>query len=750
LGSELHVVIEAIPEPVVLVDDTGCIAHVNALALELFGATRDTLVGQPLSILVPSRFAKAHAEHEKSYNRAPDTRLMSKRGRLHARRLDGSEFPCEIGLSPVEHDGRRHVIALVRDVSDRERALQARDQSEARLRNVVTSAPVVLFTFDGRGDVTFCEGQALASLRLRAADVIGRPAAQLLGGTREAFGAVERALSGEEIFWTGAIGRTAFEARLVPHRNGTGEPGATGVLLDVTQRASAERALRQSEERYRWLFESSPLAIIVWDVETFEVLAVNQEAVRRYGYTREEFCNMTLLDLHPGPDLERDRQTVLEIAHTHGECTGAWHHKKKDGRVIEVETISLPVVYAGRRARQAAVRDVTEERLREGALRQSQKMEAVGRLAGGVAHDFNNMLSVVLSYAGMLLHSQALDEATRDDLHEVQHAAERAAALTRQLLAFSRQEVREPKVIDLNQAVGNMQKMLSRLIVERVTLETQLHADACHVFADASQMEQLILNLAVNARDAMPDGGRLLIETDRIELSGNEVPPFGGLEPGRYVRLSVSDTGVGMDEATMARVFEPFFSTKGPTRGTGLGLATVYGVVQQSGGAIRVRSELGAGSTFEVAFPEVSAPQREPRTPTQRPAVPGQGRILLVEDEPAVRRAARAILKRLGYDVLEARDAAEALALAKDRAEPLDLLLTDLVMPGMSGHELAKALSKLRPGLTVLFMSGYAANEALRNDVLDARVAFLQKPFTADTLAARVRAVLDRARSGDA
>ena len=386
-----------------------------------------------------------------------------------------------------------------------------------------------------------------------------------------------------------------------------------------------------------------------------------------------------------------------------------------------------------------------EEALRqsEERLRQVQKMEAVGRLAGGVAHDFNNLLTVITSYSDLVLEDLAPDDPTRDDIAQIRKAAEGAAALTRQLLAFSRQQVLEPKVLDLKATVAGTEKLLQRLIGEDVQLATALAPDLGAVKADPIQLEQIIINLAVNARDAMPAGGRLTIEAANVEMDEVYVRSHAPAPPGRYVMLALSDTGIGMDEQTKARIFEPFFTTKESGKGTGLGLATVYGIVKQAGGFIWVYSEPGRGTSFKVylprvdeaAEPTVARPATEPRR--------GAETVLVVEDAASVRMVTRQALERYSYTVLEAPNGETALRLAAKHHGPIQLLLTDVVMPGLSGRQLAEQLSRLRPEMKVLYVSGYADNAIVHHGILDSGVAYLQKPFAPESLARRVRDVLD-------
>ncbi len=396
------------------------------------------------------------------------------------------------------------------------------------------------------------------------------------------------------------------------------------------------------------------------------------------------------------------------------------------------------------------LRRQSEEALRrsEEQLRQAQKMEAVGQLAGGVAHDFNNLLTIIRGYSDLLLNGiLGPDDAGRDAVQEIRKAAERAADLTRQLLAFSRRQVLAPRVFVLNNVIHEMDKMLRRLIGEDIRLTSRLAADLGMVKADPGQIEQVLLNLAVNARDAMPRGGQLTIETANVQLDESYTRTHPEVQPGPFVMLAVTDTGCGMDAATQARIFEPFFTTKGPDKGTGLGLATVYGIVKQSGGSIYVYSEVGRGTSFKVYLPrheEVSPASRETHsTPRAERGSHGQETLLIVEDDNSVRALTRTVLRGYSYDVIEAVDADDALRCVSQQTRPIHLLVTDLVMPGMSGRELAERLKLMRPEMKVLYVSGYTDDAVVRHGLLEAEVAFLQKPFTPSALASKVREVLD-------
>jgi PAS domain S-box-containing protein len=512
-----------------------------------------------------------------------------------------------------------------------------------------------------------------------------------------------------------------------------------GHIALAIERRRAEDALRKNEEMFRLLFSYSPLPTWVLDRETLRFLQVNDAAVHQYGYSYAEFRNMSILDIRPEEKdkaLEHFRQWGGE-----GRYQGNWKHRKKDGKLMEVEIIAHELDYAGRRVRLVVAQDITERHLLEQQFRQAQKMEAVGRLAGGVAHDFNNLLMVIKGHTELLLNVVPASEQIARKIEQIERAADRASTLTRQLLAFSRMQVLQPRVMNLNGVVEDMGRLLPRLIGEDIELVIRSAADLGAIRADASQMEQVIMNLAVNARDAMPSGGRLLIETSNEELDSayNSVHPV--VRQGSYVLLAVSDTGTGMDAETQAHIFEPFFTTKEQGKGTGLGLATVYGVVKQSGGFIWVYSEVGKGTSFKIYLPRVDQPvEKSGSTQSASEAPRGTGTILLAEDEQDVREVAREFLESGGYSVLEARDGAEAMQLVEKHKGAIDLLVTDMVMPGMTGQELGGHLRQKRDGLRILYMSGYSEHAAAESVQGDTSIRLLTKPFSRWAL---LRAVYD-------
>jgi PAS domain S-box-containing protein len=511
----------------------------------------------------------------------------------------------------------------------------------------------------------------------------------------------------------------------------------TAVGRELRQREQAEASALTSERNYRSLFESSPLPMWIHDTETQAILAANAAAVVRYGYSHDEFLALTTADI-VAPDMAHDDDESPSL-------TGLSRHVMKDGREITVRAISHPVAFDGHPAQCVVAEDVGELERLESQLRQAQKMEAVGQLAGGVAHDFNNLLTVISGYGALARNRIGVGPGARD-LNEIERAATRAAQLTQQLLAFSRQQVLEPVVLDLNEVIGAVTPMLTRLIGENVEIGVLTEEDAPPVLADRGQVELVIVNLAVNARDAMPEGGTLTIETRGVHLDQRYAAEHAGVQPGEYACLSVTDTGTGIDRETQSRIFEPFFTTKDLGAGTGLGLATVHGIVNQSGGHLEVYSEPGLGTSFKVYLPATAGPAVvSAYGPKQRPEqLTGTETVLVCEDDELVRILVETMLTENGYVVLTASRPREALRIAAAHKDPIHVLVTDVVMPELSGPELVQQLQDIRPKFAVLFLSGYSA-ETIRGPALPAESAFLQKPFDDIALLQRIRGLLDRA-----
>jgi len=512
---------------------------------------------------------------------------------------------------------------------------------------------------------------------------------------------------------------------------------------------AAQEGLRRSEMNFRSLVTNAPYGICRCD-SAGQLLDANPALLAMLGYSSAE----ELVGNHLG-GLYADTQQWFELAdhlRSAAPFNGLfveWMRKDGTGTVVRVSGRAVSDGGKGRTFELFA-EDVTERRALEQQLQQSQKMEAVGRLAGGIAHDFNNLLMVISGYSEFLLDRLGPEPALRGPAQEIASAAVRATSLTRQLLAFSRKQMLAPKILDLNGVVTENLKMLTRVIGEDIDLVMVPAAGLGTVRADAGQVEQVIMNLAVNARDAMPSGGKLTIETSNVSLDEEYARFHAPLKPGNYVMLAISDTGAGMDSETQSHIFEPFFTTKGP-KGTGLGLSMVYGIVKQSGGYIWVYSEPGKGTTFKIYLPRVAEKVESPAqvvAPAESvAAVPGTETILLVEDEANLRYLARQFLEKQGYRVLDAADGAVAMQIAVAHEGVIQLLLTDVIMPGMNGRELAQHISEIRPSVKVLYMSGYTENVIGRNGTLDAGVRLLQKPFTLRDLKSMVREVLDSTQS---
>jgi PAS domain S-box-containing protein len=524
---------------------------------------------------------------------------------------------------------------------------------------------------------------------------------------------------------------------------------------EIERRALEERAaqaLQESESRFRAIFEQAAIGMADSSLDA-RFIRVNQRFCKIMGYSREELLGLTFREITHPDDLARDEQIVAQLLR--GELSSFAVEKRylrKDGGVVWANLLlSLLRSPAGDPLHfVAVVEDITgqkraqdERRNLERQLLQAQKMESVGRLAGGVAHDFNNHLTVINGYCIMLLDEMGPADPLREPVDEILLAGHRAAALTRQLLAFSRKQVAEPRVISLNDVVADARNMLSRLIGDDVEIVTHLDAGLGFVVADSSQMNQVLMNLAINARDAMPDGGRILMETSNADLDEGYAAQHAGVEAGPYVLLSVTDTGAGMTQEVVQHIFEPFFTTKEIGAGTGLGLSTVYGIVKQAGGWISVYSEPGKGSTFKVYLPRADAAPEPLPAPVGAAETPrGTETVLVVEDQPEVRKLTLAMLESQGYRLLEAASGSEALSLSERYPQPIHLLVTDVVMPGMTGRELAMRLLALRPSLKTLYTSGYTPNAIGQDGVLDPSAAYLPKPFSPAQLAAKVREVL--------
>jgi PAS domain S-box-containing protein len=671
---------------------------------------------------------------------------------FRGRRKDGSQIVVEVQGGRTEFQGRPAILGLLLDITERQRAQEALRESEQKYRELVERINDAIYAVDENGIITYMSPAAEQMTGYTVDELVGHHFSEFiydedLPGLQESF---RRSLSGisepyeyrirtkdGRIRWVRSHGRSILsEGKL---------SGLRGVLSDITDRKRAEEAMRLAEERHRQLIQNAVYGIYRSSLDG-KFLEVNPALVQMLGYgSAEELLAVDMAtDIYLDPD---ERHHFIEQYRQAGRIEGIevkW--KRKDGSPITVR-LSGRTLHDERgklEGFEMIVEDVTERRLLEEQLRQAQKMEAIGQLAGGIAHDFNNLLTAVMGYAEVLL--RRLDPAS--DLYQfanqIKDASEQAASLIKQLLAFSRKQLLQPKVVDLNQLITNSANMLSRLIGEDIEMDLILDPSLGKVKADPVQIEQVIMNLAVNARDAMPQGGKLTLETRNVYLDEDYARRHLGVRPGHYILLAMSDTGIGMDQETLSHIFEPFFTTKEKGKGTGLGLSTVYGIVKQSGGHIMVYSEPGRGTTFKIYLPRVEG-EADPIEIKLGPDADrtGSETILLVEDDAAVRHLAKEILQMHGYTVLEAPGGEGALQLIEGYSGHIHLMLTDVVMPRMSGPELAARAAPLRPQMKVLYMSGYSENAIAHHGILHPGTHFLPKPFTPEALALKVREVLD-------
>ncbi|HJP84689.1 MAG TPA: PAS domain S-box protein [Gemmatimonadaceae bacterium] len=747
LIRKLTLAVDQSPASVIFTNTAGTIEYVNQRFTEVTGYTFDEAVGRTPRMLNSGQ--NSREMYASLWRTIRDGQVW--RGELRNRRKNGDVYWDSVSISPIRDNNGTvtHFLGCQEDITARKNAEQQIRESEHRFRQLAENTQEVFFVASaslremlyispayeqiwGRScESLYANPQSfIDAIPLRHRDAVFAYVSRLQRG--EAVPPIEY----EVVRPDGSVRWVLNNAVAIKDASGV-VYRMSGSVIDVTDRRNAEIALKESEERFRLLTEASFDGIVI--VANGVIKEANQGLADITGYTVEELIGSQAIDIAADESKQLVRGRIAQGIDGVYEFVGL----HRSGRKILFEAAAKSHVIDGRPGRITALRDITEKRNLENQFRQAQKMEAVGRLAGGVAHDFNNLLSVILTYSEMLAESLDVTDERREDIEEIQKASKAAASLTRQLLAFSRQQVIEPRVVSLNEVVANADKMLRRLIGEDIELASRLCSADCSTLIDAGQLEQVIMNLAVNARDAMPTGGKLTLETLVVDLDDTYAHSHFPAVAGRFAMLAVTDTGIGMTPETRARIFEPFFTTKEAGKGTGLGLATVYGIVKQNNGFIWVYSEVGAGSTFKLYFPIASAAAPAPATAGSTANLRGTESILLVEDSPAVRTAARAILQRYGYNVIEAATGKAALAIATKRQPAIDLLLTDVVMPEMSGRELAEEFSKLRPDCKVIFMSGYTDDAVVRHGILTAKVAYLQKPFSGEALAGKVRSVLD-------
>jgi two-component system, cell cycle sensor histidine kinase and response regulator CckA len=783
--ESLATTLSSIGDAVIATDMEGRVVRMNPVAEQLTGWSLGEARNLPLDQVFPILNEDTREPVESPVARvlregivvglANHTVLVSRSGHLH---------PIADSGAPIrDTQGKlRGVVLVFRDQTEERRAERALLESDARKGAILEAALDCIVSIDHTGVITEFNPAAERTFGHPRATVIGKPLVELLIPPQLR----ERHLQAFRHYLETGVGPILGKRIEVPalRSNGTefpveltvvrtrsdGPPAFTAYIRDLTEIRRAAAALEVSEARFKHLADSGILGILVGDT-LGNVHDANDAFLEIVGYSKEELLRGTLhwMDMTPPEWRPTDEDALRQLAATGVAKPWEKEYFKKDGTRVSV-LLGVAMLEAPRcigfvldltekkrseqlRAQAVAMvhtesskRELAEAALRqtEEQLRQSQKMEAIGTFAGSIAHDFNNLLSVVLSYADLLLHDVQAADPMHADLEQIARAGRRANDLTRQLLAFSRQQVLQPRIVNLNDAITAMAKMLRRLIGEDIELALVPGQSIGTVFVDPGQIEQVLLNLIVNARDAMPQGGTLTIATADVSLDGSFAATHLDVEPGRYVMLSVSDTGVGMDKAIQARIFEPFFTTKPKGKGTGLGLSTVFGIVRQSGGHLWVYSEPGQGTTFKIYLPRVDATADESERAGPPPqTLHGSETVLLVEDDEQLRALAIAILRRHGYHVLDAATGGDALLICEQHEGTIHVLLTDVVMPRMSGRQLWERLAPVRPDMKVLFMSGYTDDAIVHHGVLSSELAFIQKPLTPGPLLLKLRAVLD-------
>jgi PAS domain S-box-containing protein len=733
----LNNALDAAGEGIYLLDDAATFRYVNQFAADSLGYTREELTGGMGIFDIDPEWSPARWR-----GFVPELRARRRiRVETTHRRRDGRLVPVEVTANHFERDGQAYYLAIVRDITERRAAEAALREREALYRALTENSPDIIIRFDRAGQRIHANSALDRLLGAGDVDELTRRLGPWIGKVCASGAAMET-----EISLGLSSGARAFNVRLVPETEASGQIGSALVLArDITEQKRAEAASLASEQRLREVTEVMDDVLWLADATTGQTIYVSPAYEHVFGEPRES--------------LVADRSSWRRLVHPEDaeRVASATASEWRSGYDIEYRIIRRGVVAwihdrafpirdaAGRTQRVAGVaEDVTRRRELEERLRQSQKMEAVGQLAGGIAHDFNNMLAVVQMQCSLLLQRPADGRQLEDGLHDILVATERAANLTRQLLTFSRQQVARPVDLDITETLGSMSKLLQRVLGEHIELDARLDVRVPRIHADPGMIDQVLMNLAINARDAMPDGGRLAVGVEAVTVDERRAALHLGARAGGYVCLTVSDTGHGIPVADLPRIFEPFFTTKPLGKGTGLGLATVFGIVQQHRGWIEVVSAVGRGTTFTVFLPTCEPAPLEPTVSEPAPVIRGGCEtLLLVEDEPAVRSVARRTLEHYGYRVLEADSASRALELWNAEAGGVDLLLTDLIMPGASGWQLAAELLARAPRLRVIFATGYSPELFQRHVRLGPGRTVLQKPYTGAELAACVRRSLD-------
>ncbi len=756
--ARLTTLFSQVRDAVVLLDREGKVQFWNREAARLFGLKANEILNKDYLEALPPELQRVQQRMIRRALEGFDTYTE-----WESKRPDGSIIWLEGDFRPMhgELGETRGVVVVIHDITKIRAEENARQASEDRLREICENFPGAVFqaqlSNEGVFTFTFFSG-GIHTLTEASHDEINHALQHdtplLTQDTRigfiEAFRESATSLLPCDMEFSLTALRTGqtkwLRVRSTPKRNEDESTTWNGVMIDVTDRIRSGEALRESEARYRLMTENVT-DLICRLSPTGDIQFVSPACQTLLGNTPSELVGLNWHDVVHMDDQESVTKSYRLVVTGQGPQTLAYRLRRKDGSLVWVETSSRAVL-DGQTVREviSVTRDIEDRKKLEAKIGNALKMEAVGRLAGGVAHDFNNLLTIINGFSEMLLKNVERQEATRSlgQIKEIRTAGERASGLVRQLLAFGRQQIQTRTRVNLNQVVNESANLLSRLIGEDITLKTELTPDLGQILADITQLDQVLMNLVVNARDALPDGGKITLRTSNVEIKKENKFP-DEVRPGQYVLLEVEDDGCGMDEKTISRIFEPFFTTKDVGKGTGLGLAMVYGIVKQSEGHINVESRIDDGTTFRIYLPRLES--SDPKLPTlgkRRPDTVFVGRetILLVEDDPSVRKVVASLIQSLGYRVVEATGGMEALRTCREYTGTIHLLLTDVVMPLMNGRELADRVKRILPGIKVLFMSGYTDDSILRHGVLDEGVAFINKPISHESLARKLQEVL--------
>ncbi len=729
--------------PILSFDYDGRLTFINQIGAQHFNSTPAALVGKSLQEFFPKSQIDAFLNRIKKV-------IDSNVGEQFE---DNAPFPAGrrwfwLNLQPIKNEFGKPigVQVIAQDITERKRAEEAQQKSEAELRTLFAAMTDVVMVLDAEGRYVKIAPTNPVNLYRPSEQLLGKKIHEILPkeDADKIFHQIEQVLESHqtvdfeyklnigsrEVWFDGRVSRLT-------------ENTVFWIAHDMTERKRAEDDLRKQKEILQRIFDHLPVMISFVD-EGGHVTLVNRAWERTLGWTLEEIQEQNLdifAQCYPDPQY---RQKVLDFV---AAAKGEWVDFKMRARNGQVIDTTWARIRLSDGTTVGIGQDITERKQLEEQLRQSQKMEAIGQLAGGIAHDFNNLLTAITVNCDLAIRQLQAKDPLRSDIEEIMKAGERAISLTRQLLAFSRKQFLQPKALNLNFVVSEVEKMLCRLIGDDIELRTVLESKLGSIKADPGQIEQIIMNLAVNARDAMPQGGKLTIQTQNVYLDEEYAGRQITVSPGPYVMLAVTDTGIGMDEQTQRRIFEPFFTTKEVGKGTGLGLSTVYGIVKQAGGNIEVCSEVGKGTSFSIYLPRIDeVAQLYKPSHRSEEALQGSETILLVEDNEIVRKLIRKILKFYGYQVLEATNGGAAFLICERDQRPIHLLLTDVIMPEIDGCELANRLTLLRPEMKVLYVSGYTGDVIVNHSLQGSNVPFLQKPFTPDALARKVREVLGAAK----